>query len=96
MKLKNNVGNLPVMKGFCKSCPFKPDNSGRLQDQELANTVINRTLFKGQQICHGTEGANRKANNRCKGAFDHNEEIYKRFFGIGLDEWKSLKSDKNL
>lgn len=91
MKLKNNIGDLPIMKGCCKSCPFKIDSSGRWQDQELANKVITRTLFKAQHICHGTEGVGRKANNRCKGAFDHNEEIYKRVFGIGFNEWKSLK-----
>lgn len=69
---------LPVMKRHCKTCPFKPDENGRFQDGELANTVIERTLFKAHQICHGTEGKKRKANNRCKGAFDHNSEIYLR------------------
>lgn len=83
-----NAGDLPVMKSHCKSCPFKPDEFGRWQNPALANEVVNRTLFKAQQICHSTEGENRKANNRCKGAFEHNEEIYKRLFGCGFEDWK--------
>lgn len=73
-----NITDLPVMKAPCKTCPFKEDERGRWQDVELANTVIQRTLFKGHQICHGTEGKNRKANNRCKGLFNHNSTIYER------------------
>lgn len=69
---------LPVMLAHCKTCPFKPDADGRWRDVEQANEVIKRTLFKAQQICHATEGKNRKPMNRCKGAFDHNSEIYRR------------------
>jgi hypothetical protein len=47
-------------------------------DAELASKVTKRTLFNSQQICHGTEGKNRKANNRCKGSFDNNFQIYDR------------------
>lgn len=72
------VCELPVMLAHCKRCPFKPNENGIWQDAELANRVIERTLFNSQQICHGSETKNRKANNRCKGAFDHNFEIYKR------------------
>lgn len=72
------ASDLPVMKSFCKTCPFKTDSSGRMRDISLANTVQERTLFKGHQICHGTEGVNRKPNNRCKGAFDANMQIYER------------------
>lgn len=70
------------MKGHCKTCPFKEDCNGRRRDPKLADAVIARTLFKAHQICHGTEGPNRKANNRCKGAFDNNSEIYRR---MGVD-----------
>lgn len=72
------VCELPIMKANCKTCPFKQNDQGHWQDTNLANEVISRTLFKAQQICHGTEGKNREANNRCKGAYDHNFEIYKR------------------
>lgn len=78
MNKKINVQDLAVMKNYCKTCPFKPDKEGKWQNQELACEVIKRTLLKGQQICHGTEGENRKPNNRCKGAFKYNEEIYER------------------
>lgn len=80
--MKIDPKQLPVMKTHCKTCPFKPNAKGHYQDMHLANEVVNRTLFKGHQICHGTETENRKANNRCKGAFDHNMETYKR---MGLD-----------
>lgn len=72
------------MKSHCASCPFKPNNKGFWQDVSLANDVITRTLFQGQQICHGTEGKNREPRNRCKGAFDHNLQIYKR---LGWDKY---------
>lgn len=72
------VSDLPVMVSCCKSCPFKKDSNGRWRDVELATEVTSRTLFKAQQICHGTEGKNRKANNRCKGSYDHNKTIYER------------------
>lgn len=70
------------MAAHCKTCPFKPLESGCWQNAELANAVTERTLFNSQQICHGTEGKSRQPRNRCKGSFDHNAEIYKR---MGLD-----------
>jgi hypothetical protein len=70
------VSELPVMKACCKTCPFRQDEKGRMLDTKLAGEVQQRTLFQAQQICHGTEGPNRKANNRCKGAFDANMQIY--------------------
>lgn len=85
--MKKDVSTLPIMKKHCKTCPFKPNEKGHWQNVELANKVTLRTLFKAQQICHGTEGKNRKANNRCKGSFDYNEEIYKR---MGFDTDKLL------
>lgn len=77
-RIKQPVHELPVMKAFCATCPFRPNSRGFWTDTELANAVVGRTLFKGQQICHGTEGKRRKPRNRCKGAYDHNLEIYKR------------------
>ena len=80
--MKIEPSKLPVMESHCKTCPFKANDQGFYQDMHLASEVIKRTLFKAHQICHGTEGENRKPNHRCKGAFDHNMEIYKR---LGLD-----------
>ena len=74
---------VPVMKNYCKTCPFKPDSKGKWQDVKLANEVIARTLFQAHQICHGTEGENREPTHRCKGAFEHNLKIYKR---LGWDD----------
>lgn len=85
MKTKNQsrpVSDLPVMKSCCKTCPFKKDENGREQDARLATEVTSRTLFKAQQICHGTEGENREAKNRCKGSWDNNKQIYDRM-GLG-------------
>lgn len=79
--MKIDCAQLPVMKANCKTCPFREVNR-KWQDVTLANQVIERTLFNSHQICHGTEGENRKPNNRCKGAFDHNQEIYDRM-GVG-------------
>lgn len=67
--MKIDVTKLPVMKAHCKTCPF-------VHDQELANRVTERTLFKAHQICHGTN------INRCKGSFDFNFAIYERM-GFG-------------
>lgn len=72
------VGELPVMKSCCKTCPFRKDENGREQDPILAGQVSTRTLFQGQQICHGTEGKNREPRNRCRGSFDNNKVIYER------------------
>lgn len=79
---KPPVHTLPVMESCCKTCPFKEVKDGKWLDSEMATKVIERTLFKSQQICHGTEGKNRKANNRCKGSYDHNKTIYDRM-GLG-------------
>lgn len=76
------------MKSCCKTCPFRNNKKGFWQDNKLAAEVIKRNLFKSQQICHGTEGENRKPNNRCKGYYDYAFEIYDR---LGLDPGKNLK-----
>lgn len=82
--MKKLVCELPVMKNYCKTCPFKPNDRGVWQNVELANEITQRTIFKAQQICHGTEGENRKPNNRCKGSFDYNSEIYER---LGMKQY---------
>lgn len=75
--MKINASELPVMKAHCKTCPFRKDpKTGLEQDIEMCNAVTTRTLFKAHQICHGTEGENRKPRNRCKGSFDNNMIIY--------------------
>ena len=83
----SNVSELPIMKSTCKTCPFKTQENGALQNTELATKVIERNLFNSQQICHGTEGENRKANNRCKG-YDYAFVIYER---LGMNPKENLK-----
>lgn len=82
--MKNKpVSELPVMKSHCKTCAFRTDSDGRMRDPVLAGEVQGRTLFQAQQICHGTEkGKDRIPQNRCKGAFDANQQIYDRM-GLG-------------
>lgn len=82
------VSDLPVMKSCCKTCPFK-EVDGRQQDPELAAAVVERTLFKAQKVCHGTEGENRKARNRCKGSHDYNVTLYKR---LGMEPEKHMNN----
>lgn len=71
--MKIDCSTLPVMKAHCKTCPFKPNQQGRMLDAELANIVTERTLFKAHQLCHGVNDT-----MRCKGSFDHNYTIYER------------------
>lgn len=82
-----NVSELPVMAKHCKTCPFKCNDEGEWQDINLASTVIQRNLFQSQQICHGSEGKNRKATHRCKGYFDYAFDIYEN---LGMDPGKNL------
>lgn len=76
--MKTPVHALSIMKSHCKSCPFK-EVDGKWQNTELANVVIERTLFKAQQTCHSVSD-----KQRCKGAYEHNLEIYKR---MNLDKY---------
>jgi len=87
------VYKLPVMKSHCATCPFKPDQDGRWQNDELAATVIQRNLFNSQQICHGTEGEKREPHNRCKGYFDFALELYKRM-GLDISQLKNSPHGK--
>jgi hypothetical protein len=68
-----DIRSFSVNQTFCHSCPFKPDERGIYQNPELANKVIERTLFKGQQICHGT-----KNTTLCRGARNYYLEFYSR------------------
>lgn len=71
--MKIDCATMPVMKAHCKTCPFKPDEKGRMHDAELANRVTERTLFKAHQLCHSVNDT-----LRCKGSFDYNFTIYER------------------
>ena len=83
--LDKDVCELPIMKSTCKTCPFKINGKGFWQNPELASKVIERKLFNSQ----GTEGKNRKANNRCKGYFDYAFSIYEK---LGMNPKENLKN----
>lgn len=89
-----DVSKLPVMKKYCKTCPFKPNAKGEFQNVNLACEVIKRTLFQSQQICHGTEGENREPKNRCFGSFEYNAEIYERM-GLNKEDFRNGKINFN-
>lgn len=89
--MKHPVSDLPLTKVPCKTCPFKLNVDGHYQDAELASTVTEMNLFTSQQICHGTEGKDRKPRNRCRGSFDHNFEIYEK---LGMDPAKNFINSK--
>ena len=80
--------DLKVMPVECKTCPFKLNDKGLHQNIELVNAVTERTLFKGQQICHKDSYNKKKEQFRCKGSYDYNMEIYKR---IGLEDYENYK-----
>ena len=76
--MKTDVSNLEVMPVCCKTCPFKLDENDMFQNIELANKVIERTLFKATQICHFSNYDKKKQQFKCRGSYDYNMEIYKR------------------
>lgn len=85
--MEENVSNLPVMPKCCKTCPFKNNEKGFWQDTELANKVIERNLFKSQQICHHPRLKGEEETNRCRGFFDYAFEIYER---LGMNPKENL------
>lgn len=91
--MEQDVYKLPVMNKTCKTCPFRKNDKNCWQNMELAQTVIERNLFKSQQICHGTEGLNREAKNRCRGYFDYSFMLYKK---MGLNPEVNLKNNPKI
>ena len=91
--MDNDVYKLPVMNKCCGTCPFKKTDNNEFQDKELAQTVIERNMFQSQQICHGTEGTDRKPNHRCRGYFDYSFIIYKR---MGLEPEKNMLNNPKI
>lgn len=58
-----NVRGWPVMKSQCSTCPFKVD-------PDLAQKVLDRTLFQTSQICHHPVLHGKKQNRLCRGQRD--------------------------
>ena len=87
----HKISTLPVNSTLCHTCPFRLDG-----DIALRNTVMQRVLTKqSSQICHGTEGPNRKAQTLCRGA---RNELLQMFYRIGFLEaatdeaWNSARA----
>lgn len=58
-----DISGWPVEKKMCPSCPFRETG-----DRELADKVLNRTLFQASQICHHPVLKGKKEHSICRGA----------------------------
>ena len=70
-----NIGNFPVMKGMCKTCPFKEEHVGAV---EIANMVKARCMTEASQICHHPALHGKKETHLCRGARDYQLKIFHR------------------
>jgi hypothetical protein len=82
-----DISTLPVNSSKCKTCPFAHSHESAIA---LQSTIIAR-MFQdgGSQICHGTEGPNRKPTSLCRGARDH---MLTLFYRIGFIDEATDKS----
>lgn len=87
----HNISTLPVNSTMCRTCPFAQSHE---QAIALQNTIIDRMLDDGgSQICHGTEGPNRKPRTLCRGAREHMLVLFYRmgFIDEATDEAWDVK-----
>lgn len=70
-----NTSDIPVMPNTCHTCPFKKDKNGEWQDEQLAEKVIGRCLFRSRQICHHNSP---EQTHQCRGYYDYSTTIYKK------------------
>lgn len=66
-----NTKGWPVMKAKCSTCPFA-------NDPELAQAVLDRTLFQSSQICHHPALHGKKETHLCRGQRDVQLELLAR------------------
>ena len=88
----DEVSKKDIMVKCCKTCPFKKDENGVWRDGRLANEVIQRNLFKSQQICHHPRTQGKEETHRCRGYYDYAFAIYSR---LGLQPEKHLENSNN-
>ena len=88
MEPTTNVEGLKANRDFCKTCPFKPNKHGYYQMPDVAARAIEQCGFDRQQVCHGTEGPNRKATSLCRG---HRDYLLQLFFRLG---WIEAETDE--
>lgn len=73
-----NVSEWPVMIRKCKTCPFKRDETGVEQCQEIADMVRARCMTSASQICHHPRLHGKRENSLCRGARDHQLQMFYR------------------
>lgn len=74
-----NINGWTVMPSHCPTCPFKPDKEGMYRDPGLAATVINRIWSKkASQVCHHPRHHGKPQTHLCRGARDHQLQIFYR------------------
>jgi hypothetical protein len=87
-----DIRTLPVNPSKCRTCPFAETHATAIT---LQNRIIDRMLDDGgSQICHGTEGENRKPRSLCRGARDHMLILFYRmqFIDAPTDEaWEAKR-----
>jgi hypothetical protein len=66
------------MKSKCATCPFGPNG-----DQRLRAEVELRTMTEASQICHHPRVHGKKETHLCRGARDHQLQVFHR---IGMLE----------
>jgi hypothetical protein len=89
-----DISTLPVNPNKCRTCPFAHSHESAIA---LQSTIIAR-MFQdgGSQICHGTEGQNRKPTSLCRGARDHMLVLFCRmgFINAATDEaWDEKRKE---
>lgn len=88
-----DVTDFPVMRTKCPTCPFNYNG-----DIEIANSVRERCITKGSQICHHPKLHGKKETHLCRGARDYQLMIFHRigFLETATDDaWnKAVKQIK--
>lgn len=97
--MATDIRNFPVMKGMCKTCPFREEHEGQI---EIANMVRNRCLTEASQICHHPRLHGKKEDHLCRGARQFQLQV---FFRLGVIEaetdaaweeaWKQMRENND-
>lgn len=92
------IGDFPVMKKHCASCPFRRGADGREANPELANSVRTH-LLSASQICHHPRLAGKKENRLCRGGRDEQLTLMHRLGVIAAandEAWEAKRAELNV